>query len=154
MVRDIFYHFGLFLVVIVAVFGIFWGYKRINSITMDSTDRSMEPEYPAGTYRLEPPPVTANDIVVGSAAAYLVPNEPEKERLAWVLAKEGQLVEARDGELYVDGQKPNQSVSVGGAAKWSYIVPRGCVFMLSSTSAGDSLRHGPIPIRNVKGRRP
>jgi hypothetical protein len=154
MVRDILYHFIIFLLVIGVVFGIFWGIKRLNSISMESTDRSMEPEYPADTYRLELPPLTANDIVVGGAAAYRVPNEADKERLAWVLAKEGQLVEARDGSLLVDGQKPNQALALGTTAKWSYIVPRGCVFLLASASAADSLRHGPIPIRNVKGRRP
>jgi signal peptidase I len=154
MVRDILYHFILFLLVIGVVFGIFWAYKRINSISMESIDRSMEPEYPARTYRLELPPLTANDIVVGSAVAYRVPNEADKERLAWVLAKEGQLIEARDGSLFVDGQKPNPTLAVGTNAKWSYIVPRGCVFLLASVAVADSLRYGPIPIRNVKGRLP
>jgi hypothetical protein len=154
MVRDLAYHFVVFLLVIGVVFGIFWGIKRLNSISMEGMDRTMEPEYPPGTYRLELPPLSPGDIVVGSAVGYRLPNDADKERLAWALAKEGQLVEARGGSLYVDGQKPNQTVALSPNVQWSFIVPRGCVFLMGNGSVQDSRHYGPIPLRNVKGRVP
>jgi type IV secretory pathway protease TraF len=71
-----------------------------------------------------------------------------------VIAKEGQKVEIKNGDVKVDGQPPAVVVSVGQVSRAPIVVPRGCLFLVSSASMLDSMTFGPIPIRSVRGQVP
>lgn len=151
--REVIFKLVGFGAVLFFIFGIFWGIKRQNWVTIQQMDQAMEPDYPSGTYHVSPRPATQEGLVIGKAHAYVVPSSPEREkRVAWLVAKEGQRVEVKDKSLFVDGVKSDCKSYIGLERFSLFVVPRGTVYMLSITPEKDSFSFGPIPFRNVLGQ--
>lgn len=143
----------MLLITLGIIFGMFWGLKRQNWVSIPQMETAMEPEYPPGTYHVGVPPDSMADITVGKPYAFFVPNSPEREkRVAWLVAKEGQTVEFKDMAVHVNGAKTDCTVNIGKKTLPPFVVPRGCVYMLSTMPEKDSLTFGPIPLRNVTGK--
>jgi hypothetical protein len=141
------------LITLGIIFGIFWGLKRQNWVSIPQMETAMEPEYPPGTYHVGVAPDSMDDVVLNKAYAFIVPGSPEREkRVAWMVAKEGQTVEFKDKAVHVNGVKTDCTVNIGKRTMAPFIVPRGCVYMLSTMPEKDSLKFGPIPLRNVAGQ--
>jgi len=143
----------MLLLTLCIIFGIFWGLKQQNWVTIPQMDNTMEPEYPAGTYHVGVAPEKMDDIVVGKAYAFMVPGSPQLEkRVAWIIAKEGQTVELKDMAVHVNGIKTEININIGKKTMAPFVVPRGCVYMMSTIPEKDSLTFGPIPLRNLAGK--
>jgi len=108
------------------------------------------------TYRLRPP--GAGDIVVFApppALARLVA-EPPRHSLKRVVALPGQVVQVRDGQVFVDGQ-PRHEPYVAEPARYTWgpeRVPEGMLFVLGDNrnASADSHAWGFLPARYVVGR--
>jgi len=152
-VRELVIKLITFAVVLVFIYGIFWGIKRQNWITIPQLDQAMDPDYTAGTYHIGPPPMSQSELTLGKAYAYVVPNSAERERrVAWLVAKEGQRVEFKDKGIYVDGVKCESKINLSRQSYAPFVVPRGTVYLVASSPEKDSLSYGPIPFRNVLGQ--
>jgi hypothetical protein len=152
-VRELVLKLVTFVVILCFIFGIFWGLKRQNWITIPQMDQAMDPDYPSGTYHVSPQPASQDELVIGKAYSYVVPESPEREkRVAWLVAKEGQRVEFKEKGIYVDGAKSDCKINLARQQFAPFVVPRGTVYLVSVTPEKDSLTFGPIPFRNVLGQ--
>jgi hypothetical protein len=152
-VREIVLKLVTFVVMMFFIFGIFWGVKRQNWLTIPEVDSAMQPDYNPGTYHVGPQPTSQSELILGKAYAYMVPKSSEREkRAAWLVAKEGQRVEFKDKGVYVDGAKCETRLGVGITLLAPFVVPRGTVYLLSTMPEKDSLTRGPIPFRNLLGK--
>ena len=142
-----------FIIVLIVIFAIFWGVKRQNWITIEASDQSMAPDYSGGTYHISPRPLSQEELVIGKAYAFVVPESTEREkRVAWLVAKEGQRIEVKEKGIYVDGAKSDCRINIGRQTIAVFVIPRGTVYLLSVTPEKDSFSYGPIPFRNVLGQ--
>lgn len=140
------------------IYGVFKFLKRNNKIYVEGVDQSMEPAYPAGTtYLLTADIQRSKDIKGGEAVAYFLPNNLDKSRVGWVIAREGQKVSSDNDKWYVNGEpvKKERMFVMSGHKVSEYIVPRGCVFIIPNLQHDeDSSVLGPIPVRCILGRMP
>jgi hypothetical protein len=142
-----------FVIILIIIFAIFWGVKRQNWITIEATDQSMAPDYSGGTYHMSPRPLSQEELVIGKAYAFVVPEIAEQEkRVAWLVAKEGQRVEIKEKGIYVDGAKSDCRIALGRITVAVFVIPRGTVYLVSAIPERDSITFGPIPFRNVLGQ--
>lgn len=103
---------------------------------------------------------------VGDVVTFDSPLEPGTVLIKRVVACEGQVIDLRDGALYVDGVaqdepytegKPTESLSsLQGSAQiqYPYTVPDGCVFCMGDnrTNSLDSRYFGPVSVDAVSSK--
>ena len=103
---------------------------------------------------------------VGDVVTFDSPLEPGTVLIKRVVACEGQVIDLRDGVLYVDGVaqdepytegKPTESLSsLQGSAQiqYPYTVPDGCVFCMGDnrTNSLDSRYFGPVSVDAVSSK--
>jgi type IV secretory pathway protease TraF len=150
--RELIHSLILFAVILLAVGAAFWIVKHHRRVVIEKADRSMAPDYEPGSYWLGPPPASASECEVGKAYAFQDPASPDQQRVAWLLAKEGQTVEVNGSTVLVDGQAPAVRIEVPGTVRAPLVIPRGCVFLVAKTPMADSLQYGPVPARNLTGK--
>jgi hypothetical protein len=136
---------------LVAIFACFRLYKMYNRVVIEAADHSMQPQYPPGAYWLESPPDRAKEIPLNEAVAYEHPGKSEGCAVAWVVAREGQVVEIRDKEIWVDGALALRQPKGIAEDASGFMVPRGCVYLVANVSGEASQRYGPLPLRCVRG---
>jgi len=126
-------------------------YKWHEKAVIEANDHSMEPEYRNGSYSLDTSPRQSADLKPGTAVAYWVPGNAKAHRVAWVIATEGQRLALAQGKVTVDGQPLQTKVLGFHNVVPEFVVPRGTVYVLASAPEEDSLKYGPIPMRNIRG---
>jgi len=161
--REAFYTGLLFVIALGLVLVCFWMYKHFtHKVVIDPNDHSMESipgssdprehdGYSYGSHRLTQPPQSAKDVLPGAAVAYMTPGSSEKRRVGWVLAVEGQRLEVRGGEVYVEGKPGPRKILNLKPDFPEVVVPRGCAFVWAHIPEDDSSWHGAIPVRNILG---
>lgn len=86
---------------------------------------------------------------------------PSRVLIKRVIALEGQTVDLRDGEVFVDGvalEEPytngKQSEPLKSDIVYPYTVPAGCMWVMGDnrTNSSDSRAFGAVPLKNVTGR--
>lgn len=153
--------FLLELVVLLALaFVLQWGVKTYLVQPFEIPSSSMEDTLQIGdrvlvdklVYRFRNPQV--GDIIV-----FLSPEDGETDLIKRVVATEGQLVDIRDGVLYVDGKRApdayvNTSYPDTFDAGETVTVPPGDVYVMGDNRANskDSRYLGPQPLRAIRGR--
>lgn len=149
--REMFYTAVGYLFMLAALVFAFKLYKWHERAVIEANDHTMEPEYRNGSYSLDASPQRVADLKLDTAVAYYLPGSTTACRVAWVVAKEGQRVVLSGGKVMVDGH-PSQA-KVLGFTKESpeFIVPRDCVFVVACAPEEDSLKYGPVPMRNIRG---
>lgn len=102
---------------------------------------------------------------VGDIVTFEDPEDPSRTLIKRVIATEGQVVDLRDGELYIDGilqdepytqGKPSYPLSgLGGVSiSYPYTVPEGEVWVMGDnrTNSQDSRYFGSVPIESVTAK--
>ncbi|MBI3828107.1 MAG: hypothetical protein HY291_01230 [Planctomycetes bacterium] len=149
--RETFYTAIGYLFMLAAIVFSFKLYKWHERAVIEANDHSMEPEYRNSSYPLDSSPQHVSDLKLDSAVAYYLPGSNTAYRIAWVVAKEGQHVVLTGGKVMVDGH-PSQAKVLGFTVESpEFIVPRDCVFVVACAPEDDSLKYGPVPMRNIKG---
>lgn len=130
-------------------------FKNRHAYTLAPTDASMNPaDFPAGSYKLDVRILDVNQIQVGDVVAFRTPGETTVERIARVVAVQGQSVSStpKNGIL-VDNAAP--SFNTDNTRSLPEIrVPRGCVFVVcdSPMNGSDSMSFGPLPVQQIIGK--
>lgn len=101
----------------------------------------------------------------GDIVTFIDPEQPSRTLIKRVIATEGQTVDLRDGDLYIDGvlqDEPytdgKQSFPIenrkGAQITYPYTVPDGEVWVMGDnrTNSQDSRYFGSIPVESVTGR--
>lgn len=140
-----------YVLLLAAIFAGFKFYKMYNRVVIDETNHTMEPNYPPGTYWLKSSPDRVKDLPLNEAVAYQIPGKPDGHSVAWVLAREGQVVEIREKEFWVDGSLALKQPKGIAADAPGFMVPKGCVFLVANVSGEASQRYGPLPLRSIRG---
>ncbi|EOD00368.1 signal peptidase I [Caldisalinibacter kiritimatiensis] len=123
--------------------------------TLQETDRLFTNKI---VYRISEP--KRRDIVVLKA-----PDEPKKDYIKRVIAVEGDLVEIKNGKVYVNGEELKETYIHKDIQTGEYIktlgniklkVPENYVYVLGDNryrnASKDSRYFGPVPIKSVKGK--
>ncbi len=129
--------------------------KYATIVVIDSDDQSMDSyEYPPRRYSCDTTLLKANDLRANDVVAYWLPNDPEKYRVARVVAVEGQSVEADGKNLIVDGVSRALRDDRHNLRQAQIRIPRGCVFLMTdkNSTVADSLQLGPLPFYQVIGK--
>ncbi|MCR2805102.1 signal peptidase I [Paenibacillus soyae] len=87
-------------------------------------------------------------------------NGPEHENrlVKRVIAVEGQTIDMREGNVYIDGQKLNEPYAKGqtfaGLVEVPFTVPKGHVFVLGDNRehSSDSRSFGPVKLDSLEGK--
>ena len=102
----------------------------------------------------------------GDIVTFIDPEDPNRTLIKRVIAKEGQVVDLRDGYVYIDGVRQDEPYT-GGKESWPlaktapgvevafpYEVPEDCIWVMGDnrTSSQDSRYFGAVPISSVSGR--
>ena len=143
----------MYVFVLALIVGIFKLIKTQTKVTIDNNDHTMEPIYTGGGQSIDTSVNKVSDLKPNDCVAYAVPGKPDTDRVAQVVAIEGQRVEVTN-KVTVDGK--DTPFTVDNRA-WTFPetkVPCGCVFVLAvkSNESDDSMHVGPIPFFCIKGR--
>jgi signal peptidase I len=130
-------------------------YKLRASVTLDAGDKSMSAaDLPPGRYRIDPIVQSLDGFATGDVVAFRVPGEPTQERVARVVAVEGDAVES-DGKsgVLVNGKGLTFQTEARRVIP-AIRVPRGHLYVLCDNMAEtpDSFNFGPLPIQNLMGK--
>jgi signal peptidase I len=105
--------------------------------------------------------------VAGDVVVFIWPKDRSKDFIKRVVATEGQTVEVRDRQVFIDGKpwddphatwvaQPRRTAGAGGAGDnyGPYAVPKDHVFVMGDNrdQSYDSRFWGPVPIADIKGR--
>ncbi len=105
--------------------------------------------------------------VAGDVVVFIWPKDRSKDFIKRVIATEGQTVEVRDRQVFIDGKpwddphatwvaQPRLRASAGSAGDnyGPYAVPKDHVFVMGDNrdQSYDSRFWGPVPIADIKGR--
>jgi len=127
-------------------------FKGHNSISLDSNDESMRPEFSASGYSFTPYK-NMKDVKTGTLAAYYAPGNIDNGMFAYLVAKEGQKVALTNGKVYINGKVLDKPSELNGRLNIpEIIVPKGCVFLVANKEKFASLKYGPLPLRHVLGK--
>ncbi len=146
-------------IIYAAVIGLLVGgfklYKNSTTVEIDPTDRSMSSIlYPYGTYKVDTTLKRIEQLKPENVVAYWVTDQPQKARVARVLAIAGQRIAVEQGAIKVDGQDSKFTVD---NKNWSFPeirVPRGCAYVLHDVPSygRDSVQLGPLPFSQIVGK--
>ena len=150
MVKEYIHQALQYILTIVLICGGLRLYKNSTKAVIDSNDHSMEPEYPYGNYSLDHSALRASEIEAGKIVAYYLPGKSLEHRVAAVVATEGQRVSCANNKLLVNGVL-SKVHPVWRVPLPELVIPKGCLFLLSTVPDQDSGVFGPIPMRNVIG---
>ena len=104
------------------------------------------------------------EIKRGDVVVFRFPRDREKDYIKRVIALEGETIEIRDKEIYINGRKWDDPFGVfkgplGGSSEevynfGPYTVPEGHIFVMGDNRdrSYDSRFWGPVDIRDIKGR--
>lgn len=158
----------LYVVVLALIIVVFKLLKMHERATLDPNDHSMESvEFPCGVYKVNSAALKVEDYKAGEGGdvvAYYLPDKPQVQHFARVLALPGDKV-AIELRKIPDPTSP-MLVKVNGRAsnffrtyskEWHFpeiVVPRGCLFLMSDKppEGEDSLRVGPVPFYCIRGK--
>ena len=97
----------------------------------------------------------------GEIVTFTDPSDPNRILIKRVIATEGQVVELKDGKVYVDGTALNEpytldkpSENLHSNINYPYTVPRGYVWVMGDnrTNSADSRAFGAVPVSSITGR--
>ena len=142
--------YAVMLIAIILGFRLF---KNSDRVTVDANDSSMNMR--AGDYRVDTAINGVKDLGVGQKVSYFVEElDKFRERVAWVVAVEGDTVEIANKKVVVNGKESKFSTNNNNIKVREVRVPRGCVYLLAENSdlTMDSTSLGPVPFYVVRGR--
>lgn len=98
----------------------------------------------------------------GQVYTFINPEDPSETLIKRVIATEGQVVDLRDGYVYVDGVKLNEPYTHGQKSEamrstagvtYPYTVPEDCFWAMGDNrgNSGDSRVFGAVPVDNITG---
>ena len=97
-----------------------------------------------------------SEIDYGDVIVFPYPNNPEKDYIKRVIAKEGDIIETIDGLVYVNGEMINEYYLDPDAKQTipQTIVPEGEVYVLGDNrnNSSDSRRWGTLPEEDIIGK--
>ncbi|MEW5959696.1 MAG: signal peptidase I [Chloroflexota bacterium] len=92
----------------------------------------------------------------GDVVVFEPPNRPTEDYVKRIVALPGEMVEIKNGQVFIDGQPLNQPYQPGipSYTMPPRLVPEGHVFVLGDNrnNSNDSHNWGPLPIENIVGR--
>lgn len=106
------------------------------------------------TYRTNPP--QPGDIVT-----FADPESPNRTLVKRVIATEGQVIDIRDGNLYIDGVMQQEDYTLGkptedlySGVTYPHTVADGCLWVMGDnrTNSADSRYFGDIPVESVSSK--
>ena len=98
----------------------------------------------------------------GQVYTFINPEDPSETLIKRVIATEGQVIDLRDGDVYVDGVKLDEPYTHGqqtepmrstAGVTYPYTVPEGCFWAMGDNrgNSGDSRVFGAVPVDNITG---
>jgi signal peptidase I len=131
-------------------------YKHRTKVEFEQTDMSMNRSFtPGASYPVDISPCSIKQIQRNDVVAYWLPDDPDKNRVARVVAIEGDQIKCDAEGFHFNGTKT--AYKFDNRPDWRFPelrVPRGCLFLLADQSdmARDSMQLGPVPFYQVIGK--
>ena len=98
----------------------------------------------------------------GQVYTFINPEDPSETLIKRVIATEGQVIDLRDGDVYVDGVKLDEPYTHGqrtdpmrstAGVTYPYTIPEGCFWAMGDNrgNSGDSRVFGAVPVDSITG---